>query len=542
MPNNQKYWDKRAKNEREWIDKNVSNDEAFNKVLESHYDSANEGINQKISQEYMSLAKRDGVTLSDAMKAVRNEDVKAYQSQAKKIVDQAHELYKKQGSVTFADFPDEVNKRLRVYNATMRINRLELLKSQMGLEAVQAGLNVSSDMTDKLKQDYTDELQRQAGILGENFVTPSIKEISKIVGAQTAGANFSKRIWANTDVLKAKLDTALTQQMIQGLNPRDVARQLRPLVSDSFNNAKYAAERIARTESARVQTQAQLNSFKKYGYKYCKWIAEPSACRRCLAIANDNEGVYSTEDVPDLPAHANCRCSLSAWYKDDDTKIPDVEPEKEIVKASVDNGYSKFTTGKMTNEQKQAIQGYYHGAAYDVNSDLRYGMKVSDSPLAKELSSTIDDNTALKDFKVYRKVISGDVQMQKNAYLAENPNLAFPDLKVGDTFVEKGFMSTSKSTKADRFDIDSDQFEGDVELHINVPKGSKALDIQPIADEALTPGYKSEEEVLLQHGSKFKVIDVKEKKLEYPQSMGSDSYNSPIMVDKIKQVYLDLIP
>lgn len=122
--------------------------------------------------------------------------------------------------------------------------------------------------------------------------------------------NFSKRIWANQDALKARLDASLSAALIQGQNPRKMAQQLRDLVSKEVTNARYATERIARTESARVQTQVQLKSFRDYGYKFCKWHAEPSACRICKEIAENDSGygvgVYRADEVPRLPAHPNC--------------------------------------------------------------------------------------------------------------------------------------------------------------------------------------------------------------------------------------------
>ena len=137
--------------------------------------------------------------------------------------------------------------------------------------------------------------------------------------------NFSKRIWANQDALKARLDASLSAALIQGQNPRKMAQQLRDLVSKEVTNARYATERIARTESARVQTQVQLKSFRDYGYKFCKWHAEPSACRICKEIAEndsgDGVGVYRADEVPRLPAHPNCRCALSAYWKDEKKTI-----------------------------------------------------------------------------------------------------------------------------------------------------------------------------------------------------------------------------
>ncbi|MBM6773062.1 hypothetical protein H5991_06145 [Ligilactobacillus agilis] len=79
-------------------------------------------------------------------------------------------------------------------------------------------------MRQKLTKDYTDEIIRQAGILGEfKHPTWTNKEIAKIVMAQTGAATFSKRIWANHDALKARLDAALSVALIQGKNPRELS-------------------------------------------------------------------------------------------------------------------------------------------------------------------------------------------------------------------------------------------------------------------------------------------------------------------------------
>src|SRR5699024_10609321 len=85
----------------------------------------------------------------------------------------------------------------------------------------------------------------------------------------------------------------------------------------------YAAERLARTEMARVQFEAQKKSIIDTGYKYVKWIAEADACRTCREIAYkdngyDEDGIYKAKDVPDIPVHPNCMCSISAYWVDND--------------------------------------------------------------------------------------------------------------------------------------------------------------------------------------------------------------------------------
>lgn len=311
---NNRYWSKREAEERKWIEANIKTDKDFDRLLQEHYDTLLDSINKDISEQYTRYAKREGYTLAEARKKVAQEDVQAFSNQAKKLVAKARDIFKKKGKVEYADFSDEVNTRLRLYNATMRINRLEMLKAQIGLEMIDNNMDIYSSMTDRLNNEYVEELKRQAGILSDSAGAVKAAEKSSIVMASTGNATLSERLWANSDVFKARLDQLLTKQMVQGLNPRVIARDLKPYLKDEVNNARYVTERLARTESARVQTQAQLRSFKKYHIRTCKWHAEPSACKVCLEIVSRNDGVYSVDDVPDLPVHPNCRCSISAWH------------------------------------------------------------------------------------------------------------------------------------------------------------------------------------------------------------------------------------
>lgn len=323
---NSKYWDLRSEAEKAWIIQNIQNDEEFNAKLKEYYDRAILSINRTIEAELARLAIKENVDINEIKQRVKDFDVQEYSIEAKRVVDEADKLRSEGHEVTYDDFSKEINERLRLYNATMRINRQELLKSLIGLKLIELGANVDASLRQKLTKDYTDEITRQAGILGE-FKHPiwTGKEVAKIVMAQTGSANFSKRIWANQDALKARLDASLSVALIQGQNPRKMAQQLRDLVSKEVTNARYATERIARTESARVQTQAQLKSFRDYGYKFCKWHAEPSACKICKEIAENDSGygvgVYRVDEVPSLPAHPNCRCGLGAYWVDEKVTI-----------------------------------------------------------------------------------------------------------------------------------------------------------------------------------------------------------------------------
>lgn len=326
------YWEERAKQEKAWQLKQLENDAEFGKMLETYYNQAIDDISDSIEKELNRVGK-DQVTQMD---------VKAYETKAKSIVAEAEKMRANGQKVTYADFSDQVNQRLKVYNATMRINRLEHLKSEVGLDMLRAGVKVDSSLRDKLSGDYQKEVIRQAGIMMDSAQRSpwTGKDAAKILMAQTNGATFSQRLWADQDALKAKLDQVLSVGMIQGQNPRKMATRLREQVKTAVGNQRYVTERLARTESARIQTNVQLESIKKHGYNYVQWIAEPKACPTCRAIASRDsgfgEGVYKVAKVPKIPddTHPNCRCSISeTWVEGKDDNLVGGKRSKALEKA-----------------------------------------------------------------------------------------------------------------------------------------------------------------------------------------------------------------
>lgn len=308
------YWKKRLKLEQEYMNKATNVDD-----ITEHYENAIDDINKKIEAEYAHL-QLSGISKNK----VTNADIKAYEHEAKALVKYADQLRKEIGkTVGRNDFTAQANERMKIYNATMRINRLEYLKAEVALSLIKAGVEVDTDLQKQLNQQYIDEKVRQAGILGVSvaaaYKATNADKIFKIVSAQIGGATFSDRIWQNTDELKARLDVLLTNNVLQGQNANVAARKLRDLVTDDFkDNAKYVTERLARTERTRIIGQAQKDSYLENGIEYVKWMAESSACSYCIAASKGGlrgEGIYKIDHEPNYPRHPQCRCSLAGYYE-----------------------------------------------------------------------------------------------------------------------------------------------------------------------------------------------------------------------------------
>lgn len=294
--NSQDYWHKR---EEKWIAQQIKDDAKQSKVIAEKYQRALDQIEKEISANWERFAGKEGVTLSEAKKMAYEMDVKAFARKAKQYVKDK-------------DFSKTANDELRLYNVTMRVNRLELLKSQIGLELVALSDDVDQYTADTLTKTGLAEATRQAGILGETVFENYRSFIDAVANGSFQGATFSERIWGNNQALKADLDRLLVRSITQGKNPRELARELRNI----FDSSKYEAERLMRTETARVQISVQEKSYKEYGIDEFEYIAEPSACDSCKPL---NGKIFKTKDMIVAlnapPIHPNCRCSTVPYVE-----------------------------------------------------------------------------------------------------------------------------------------------------------------------------------------------------------------------------------
>ena len=254
---------------------------------------------KEIDAFYGRYADKEQITLAEAKRRVSKLDIAAYQRKAKRYV-------------ADKDFSKQANEEMRLYNLTMKVNRREMLKANIGLELV-AGHNEQEQFMAKILRGRTEEeLQRQAGILGKT-VRNNAKLAETLPNASFHGATFSERIWGNQAALKAELSKQLQVGMIQGKNPRVLARKIQKTFGASASNA----ERLMRTELARVQTEAQRQSFLANGFEEYTFHANRGCCSACADLDGKHfkvKDMMPGKNAP--PMHPNCRCSASA-YEDD---------------------------------------------------------------------------------------------------------------------------------------------------------------------------------------------------------------------------------
>lgn len=299
--NSKDYWEKR---EAEALKHRITEEKEFDKQLHKIYEDMLDKVQNEINAFYGRYASKEGISIAEAKKRVSKADIKAYERKAKRYVKER-------------EFSAEANEEMRLYNLMMKVNRLEMLKANIGLELIAGHDEIKKFMEGILQGRTEDELKRQAGLLGKS-ITNNGKAARVIVNASFHNATFSDRIWMHQDLLKAEIGKSLQSGLIQGKNPRAIGKELYKYWYGNDprtgGGAQYCMERLMRTELARVQTEAQKESFIRNGFSMYTFHTNSGCCDICAALNGKHFKIEKMmPGVNASPMHPHCRCSASAY-------------------------------------------------------------------------------------------------------------------------------------------------------------------------------------------------------------------------------------
>lgn len=289
------YWRDR---ELEWKKKRLKDEKQYADEIQEIYATMMDSVEKEIESFFSRYANKENITMAEAKKRVSKIDIEAFQRKAKKYVKEKN-------------FSDEANEQMRLYNLAMKVNRLELLKANIGLELVAGHDELKSYTGQKLEGAYLEEIKRNASILGDTVID-NAKMAKTVADSSFKNATFSERIWVNQEQLKNSLSSVLYNALIQGKNPREFIPQIRK----KFDVSRCNAERLLRTEVARVQTQAQAESYEANGIDEYEYVAcgLKDVCPLCKEMDGKTfklKDMEIGENAP--PIHPNCHCALAPY-------------------------------------------------------------------------------------------------------------------------------------------------------------------------------------------------------------------------------------
>lgn len=300
------YWRKR---EEKWQEQQIKDDKKRMAEIKKRLQYAQDAIQKEIEAQWQSFSNGQKITISEAMKRANEMDVKAFARKAKKYVKEK-------------DFSPTANKELKLYNLTMRVNRLELLKANIGLELVATFNDLDKYFATELTNAGFAELKRQAGILEMTIAKSGYaKLVEQVINSSfrvEGFATFSENLWMYQAELKADLDKLLVRSVTMGRNPKQLAPELSKYLTDEGReNTKFNTQRLMVTETTRVQTGIQEQSYYEAEINQYVYIAEPTACKVCLPL---NGKIFNVDDMrPGVNApnmHPFCRCSTAPYVDD----------------------------------------------------------------------------------------------------------------------------------------------------------------------------------------------------------------------------------
>ena len=308
---------------------------------------------QDIEKEYqiaLSKAKQDIIKeISRITTTYMNDNILNYNEALKLLKGDDYKVWKKD----LHDYMKEYNKLLKnaplqaqklyleieTLSAKSRISRLDSLKSQIDMELTKLIFRVENDSINALTSVYRDTFIEVTKDLGINPVV-SRDKIKAVLDRPWSGANFSERLWSNTDKLAQTVKQEIVNGMIQGINLQTMTKR----VSERFETAKKNdIERLLRTEVNYVLNQATLDGYKEAGIEKYEFSATLDS--RTSQICSELHGnIFEIKNIAVglnyPPMHPRCRS----------TTIPIIDYESLVKQGREEIEKNNYTLDDSNNE------------------------------------------------------------------------------------------------------------------------------------------------------------------------------------------------
>lgn len=319
------YWEKRQLAREELsFDKGTRAYEEYVKILKE----SNKEINNKIAllyARYQGELKKLGIDKIQASTLLRGTEYKQWRYDIEKYVKEIERL-KKTNPVEFRKLSVE----LETLAYRSRINRLDSLKAGIDYELIQAGEKINNKVTDTLTEVYkdtytslTEDLHFKKGVISSSVVKKALEQ-------EWSGANYSSRIWSNTDNLAKAIKNEVVIGLNKGLNYRTMSQNIAKKFETSYKNA----ERLVRTETNHIQNQATLMGYTDAGVVKYQFLAVLDS-RTSHTCSELNGEVFKTEDATEgenyPPMHPHCRSTTVPYeYADIESDTVNETPKEEL--------------------------------------------------------------------------------------------------------------------------------------------------------------------------------------------------------------------
>lgn len=295
---NRDYWEKRQVKREAKAFTTIQDIEKEYKIA---LEKAKQNINKELSRIGTTYMKDNNLSYHDALKLLKGDEYKVWKKDFHDYMKEYNKLLK--------TAPLEAKKlylEIETLSAKSRMSHLDSLRAQVDMEMVKLIFGVEDSAKNALTSVYRDTFIEVTKDLGINAIV-SRDKIKTVLDRPWSGANFSQRIWSNTDKLAQTVKQEIVNGMIQGINLQTMAKR----VSERFETAKKNdVERLLRTEVNYTLNQATLDGYKEAGIEKYEFSATLDS--RTSQICSELHGeVFEIKKIAVglnyPPMHPRCR-------------------------------------------------------------------------------------------------------------------------------------------------------------------------------------------------------------------------------------------
>ena len=306
------YWEKRK--EHDMYEAMKSAEETSQEIAEI-YARASRELNYQISKIYERYRDKYDMTDEEALRLLN----------AMKDPADINELKMKLQGLE-GEAAKEILKELESPAYRARIKRLENLQDEIDRkmkEVYKQEKKISTDhYIEQYQQSYYREIFDTKKMTGLDFSFSKVdpKRLDKVLHSNWSGANYSKRIWNNTEELAEDLKKEISLAYLTGKAERDIAHDIALKYATGASNAR----RLVRTESAYISGQAQAAADEECGIDKYRIVATLDL--RTSKICQEMDGkefAYKDMKVGENypPFHPYCRTTVISVLDDQDLDV-----------------------------------------------------------------------------------------------------------------------------------------------------------------------------------------------------------------------------
>ncbi|MFX3999893.1 minor capsid protein [Streptococcus suis] len=302
--NNLKYWEKRKAQR---MVQEMDKAEQVAKNLDEIYSLTSRRIASKIDQIFESYRRDHGLTEAEARRVLDNvknlSDIRDLKLALQNTTDseEIRQLLIMLDSAPYAS-------RIERYEALQR--EVDNLPAQLYKAENEASRTFYDEFIPDTYYHSIFDLQQQSGVAFA-FNRIDLEEIKAIQRQPWLGANYSERIWGNTQALANELQKQLAVSLLTGQSAHEIAEA----IEAQFGKGSYNSRRLVRTEASYFHAEMEAKAYEEADVEYYRFLATLDL--RTSSICREHDGkIYKVSEritgknYP--PLHPWCRSDTIA--------------------------------------------------------------------------------------------------------------------------------------------------------------------------------------------------------------------------------------